>query len=245
MNVTLSLPLQSSWTNSTVQFHAFSKGQSPWFKGPSLWRDSDNKTIYSWGGDESYDNRSEINNKHLWALTTDGNGGGTWDIQRPANPDLFNEFYRTKDAPNAVCHGTAFYLGGFADSVSDIRVPQGEFIALSGLLTYDMKTFTWANESSDQLGYVPYRGTATCVSNYGSEGVLVFLGGSRADGASSLNLDDFNLITLSSIWLYDPATKNWLYQATTGDIPSGRRNHCSVGIPGPNGTFEMCVTSLI
>ena len=196
-------------------------------------------TFYAWGGEASQQNTSQTNNRKLWAFTGSDTGDGTWEIQRPANPSVFNTFWRSTAAANAVCGNVGYYLNGYATYLSDSHV-NGLDVAVPGLLTYDMTTSTWANESTlDALGYVVWSGTGTCIPHAGSKGAVIFLGGQKSlPHASAMEWD---WVYMSNITMYDPETKTWLWQETTGDTPPPRYNFCSVGVPGTNGTFEMLV----
>jgi hypothetical protein len=240
VNKTLSIPLDKSWTNSTVTFQSINKGSYPPVDYPGLWTNPISKEIYSWGGNDT----TSATNKHLWVFVPDGNGGGTWSIQEPANPGVI----RTAGGAAATCGMTGFYLGGFGDEATDEVFASIQSISTDfgppGLLAFDMTTRTWSNETSLPFGAasgVYQFGQAVCVPTFGSNGLLMILGGETILGLSTYQgpTTPTLYVPLNNLTFYDPAAKNWYWQMTTGDSPRTRAFFCAVGIAGPNQTYEM------
>lgn len=235
--MTLSFPISSSWTNDTLEFKEIPKGASPWLKTQNLWQTEGKSTIYAWGGDPPYGNTTDSGNVYLWALEPDGSGGGRWEIQNPGNPSS-SDIYRATRSASTSCHGIGYSLNGYGNEITDARLPVPD-TALKGLITYDMESAVMSNESSDARGFVSWGGRATCVPDIGPKGLLVFLGGSRNPRPGPQ--DDNIPVSFSNITMYNPETKQYHWQIASGNPPDGRLDHCTVGVPGPNGTFEMSV----
>lgn len=108
---------------------------------------------------------------------------------------------------------------------------------LEGLLTYNMTTQKWTNESIEALECATWSGTATCIPSIGWAGLLVFLGGAKGVGSGRSNESDPVSFTVT---IYDLESKSWYWQLTTGGPPDPRVEFCSVGMPRKNGTFTVC-----
>lgn len=144
VNITESISLSTSWTNSTVHITSI-KRTAPNSKNFALWADETTKKIYAWGGEGPYSDTIGANNVHLWAFTPDNAGSGSWAVSVPDNPAIFTTLLRGSNGAQTSCNGMGFYLGGEATPASDASVKQS--VALPGLLTYNMSTSTWANHT--------------------------------------------------------------------------------------------------
>lgn len=100
------------------------------------------------------------------------------------------------------------------------------------MVVYNDTSQEWFNVSAagyGDAGQAAY-GAGLLVPYYGSQGLFFALGGVTADGYTSFN----------EAQMYDPASREWLTQTTTGDIPPQRQQHCVVGQKGDNATYEVC-----
>lgn len=81
------------------------------------------------------------------------------------------------------------------------------------------------------------------VPGFGTDGLLVMFGGQSTSpdlyqpGTFSNANPEF--IASDNITIYDPVSKIWHSQVTTGEHPSPRDSFCAVGVQGVNGTYEM------
>jgi hypothetical protein len=137
------------------------------------------------------------------------------------------------------CHGVGYYLGGYGERRTDDRFTDGSYVErpLDGLLTYNMTTQKWTNESTKALDYATWSGKATCIPSIGSSGLLIFMGGAKVKMPAFGNVSD--PVSFTNITIYDPSSKEWYYQQTSGVSPDPRVEFCSVGVQGPNSTYEM------
>ncbi|PNP73543.1 hypothetical protein FNYG_13137 [Fusarium nygamai] len=240
VSLTLSIPLDESWTNDTVAFTESEKGPSPYLKQPSLWVDEERSMIYSWGGQGSYKNTSSAGDHHLYAFEAD-DGKGSWSIHDPEDDTLFSSLYRTVRGAYTTCHGVGYHLGGYGERRTDERFTDGSYVErpLDGLLTYNMTNQKWTNESTKALDYATWSGRATCIPSIGSSGLLIFMGGAKVKTPAFRNISE--PVSFSNITMFDPSSKEWYYQQTSGVSPDPRVDFCSVGVQGPNNTYDIYI----
>ncbi|KAI0131899.1 hypothetical protein BJ170DRAFT_691121 [Xylariales sp. AK1849] len=241
VNDTLSIPLDVSWTNATVSITSISKSAPP-FDSEALWTDNTEHSMYSWGGQGPYGNLSKT--RDLWKFEADGSGG-EWKKQPAANVDVFMSIVRTTNAAWTTCNGMGFYLGGFGSVWTDSAFAPGSLSTpVPGMLTYNLTSGVWANESMAGLNTFEtlMTGTASCLPSFGTsgQGMMLTLGGeiSRRD---EYNSSEPNLVGLSNLTFWDINTKTWYSQQTTGDIPTPRSRFCVAGVAGRDGTYEFFV----
>jgi hypothetical protein len=87
----------------------------------------------------------------------------------------------------------------------DDRITEGSRV-FDGLLTYNMSTQKWTNESTEALGYATWPGTATCIPSIVSAGLLVFLGGAKGIGSGQSKESD--PVSFTNVTIYDPESKS-------------------------------------
>ncbi|KAF5592367.1 kelch repeat [Fusarium pseudocircinatum] len=240
VSLTLSIPLDESWTNDTVAFTESEKGPSPYLKQPALWVDEERLILYSWGGQGSYRNTSSAGDHHLYAFEAD-DGKGSWSIHDPEDDTLFSSLYRTVRGAYASCHGVGYHLGGYGERRTDERFTDGSYVErpLDGLLTYNMTTQKWTNESTKALNYATWSGRATCIPSIGSSGLSIFMGGAKVKMPAFRN--ESEPVSFANITMFDPSSKMWYYQQTSGVSPDPRVDFCSVGVQGPNNTYDIYI----
>lgn len=232
------MPLEESWKNDTVVFTGREKGPSPYLKQPALWVDEERSTIYSWGGQGSYKNTSAAGDHHLYAFEAD-DGKGSWSTHDPEDDTLFSSLYRTVRGAYTTCHGVGYYLGGYGERRTDDRFTDGSYVErpLDGLLTYNFTTENWTNESTKALDYATWSGKATCIPSIGTSGLLIFIGGAKVKMPAFGNVSE--PVSFTNITIFDPSSKEWYCQQTSGVAPDPRVDFCSVGVQGPSNTYEM------
>ncbi|KAI7759045.1 hypothetical protein LZL87_010040 [Fusarium oxysporum] len=240
VSLTLSIPLDESWTNDTVVFMESEKGPAPYLKQPALWIDEERSVIYSWGGQGSYKNTSAAGDHHLYAFEAD-DGKGSWSTHDPEDDTLFSSLYRTVRGAYTTCHGVGYYLGGYGESRTDERFTDGSYVErpLDGLLTYNFTTEKWTNESTKALDYATWSGRATCIPSIGASGLLVFMGGAKVKMPAFRNASE--PVSFTNITIFDPSSKAWYYQRTSGVSPDPRIDFCSMGVQGQNNTYEIFI----
>jgi hypothetical protein len=241
VNDTLSIPLDVSWTNESAIITAITKA-APAFDSEALWTDESSKSMFMWGGQGPWGNLSKT--RDLWKFEQDGTAGGSWAKQTAANVDVFLTILRSTNAASTTCNGVGFYVGGYGSVWTDSAFAAGGSLSVPvpGMLTYNVTTGSWANESTAGLNNLQtlISGSAACLPTFGSggQGVVMVLGGEVAQ-KTGYNSSAPNLVGLGNVTFWDIGTKTWYSQQTTGDIPTPRSRFCVVGSDGPNGTHEI------
>ncbi|KAI0882775.1 uncharacterized protein GGS22DRAFT_168696 [Annulohypoxylon maeteangense] len=240
-NATFSLNLTESWTNETVSFRSISK-TAPLLDQQIYWTDPTNGAgaLYTWGGMAVGSDPPPEN--QLWLLNTDSTGGGTWSEVTQVNFRDFAKLSQPVGAAFTQTSNAGFALGGQVTSRTDSGVQKEDpGYALTGLVSYNFRTGLWSNSStvSNYGGYgTNLNGLAEFVP-FGPNGLLLFLGGAETpvDATNfSISQVDWNHITL-----YDPVTGMWYRQETSGSRPPTVERACSVGVKGPNNTYEIFI----
>lgn len=240
VNSTLSVPLSTAWTNATLNMTDIAKSGAPVLVREAMWIDAARQLVYVWGGSGALGSGSlDPNDTHNWELTVDGTGGGSWKFEDLESSSQLTGLQRASAGAAATCYNTGFNLGGFytTQNGTDILVP--------GLLTYNMTSHAWANESA-----TPFtdHGTsigaeAVCLPAFGPRGLVLFLGGLTSVGDnwfdSLFTLSQSPGIAFDNLTMYDPFSRQWYWQTTTGSRPTPRHEFCAIGVQGPQNTYEM------
>jgi hypothetical protein len=214
------------------------KAGAPVLIREAMWTDEARQLIYMWGDVEGALS-THVNDTLTWELTGDGTGGGFWKFENLESPSQMAGLQRASAGAAATCYNTGFNLGG------QTTTQNGTAIFVPGLLTYNMSSHTWSNESA-----APFttHGTsvgaeAVCLPDFGPRGLLLFLGGITSvnnnwlDPVSALSKSPG--VAFDNLTVYDPFTREWYWQTTTGNRPTPRHEFCAVGVQGPQNTYEM------
>ncbi|KAK3388740.1 hypothetical protein B0T20DRAFT_101681 [Sordaria brevicollis] len=268
VNSTLSIPLSTSWNASSVQIKIAARkdvsGKGPYaMNSQSLWPTPDGNGFYVYGGGASYGvNSNKIDKSGVWKFTADGNGGGSWGFEAPAPtspvPPRGLRLVEQAAFVSTGKGGMGFSVGGVASAWTDPSNPHAEHIP--GMVVYDMNRREWRNETN--LGFVnggsggslkggvgvfvPSFSAAGSKEEEEKENGLVFiLGGSvfAVPATTTGNQPDF-VMGFENVTFFDPVTREWFWQETTGEVPSPREKFCAVGVEGKDGSFEMYVSCL-
>ncbi|KAI0850503.1 hypothetical protein F5Y00DRAFT_232389 [Daldinia vernicosa] len=237
---TLSLNLNESWTNETVEFRAIPKA-APLLGQQVYWTDRSYNpgAFYVWGG-KTMDNGSPPEDQ-LWYFSADGSGGGSWSQLPQGDYRQFSQLLRPAGASFTQSADTGYSFGGLASRESDRSVQKADpGYAVEGVVSYDFQTNQWANHSSESFGEygTSIYGCAEYVP-FGPNGLLVFLGGTEAP--VDVKSEYLNGVSWTTLRLYDPVTGKWYKQKTTGEPPPRVERACSVGVRGPNNTYEIFI----
>lgn len=246
MNDTLSIGLSQSWTNDSVSINVINK-TAPIVNYAALWADPNNQSFYQWAGEQSFDlprgTNPPIPSDSLWQFTVDGNGKGSWSQQSIASNSIFPSLTRPAAAYVAYGNGVGYALGGYSSArTSPQTAGLTSFQPIPGLVSYNTTSNQWSNDSA--TGFSTY-GTAEYgqmhyVPGFGSEGILVVVGGETSNQIAWTDTGS-NLLSFATINIYDPSNKTWYNQSATGQIPESRDRFCSVGVQGDNGTYELFI----
>ncbi|KAF7534953.1 hypothetical protein G7054_g5791 [Neopestalotiopsis clavispora] len=236
VNTTLSLPLNEAWTNYTVSLRSIEKA-APLQDQQVLWTDPANSAFYTWGGQSSWFGAAVEN--EIWKFTADGSGGGAWSEVSVANVVAWSSSMRTVGSAYTTVNGVGYSVGGTASKYVDTSVTGDSSIAVQGLVTFDMGERQWKNSSSAGLGVngTTFNGRLE-YAPFGPSGFLVLLGG---DVSAVGTLNEWEQLEWNNIWIMNLEDNTWYSQAVTGTKPTPRDGHCTVGVQGPNGTYEIFI----
>ena len=220
-----------------MQIRSLSKGDAPIFDFEALWSDTSGQSFYTFAGETAYNARPPED--ELWRFTSDGSGGGSWAQQTP--DASFSNIRRPSLGITTTSNDTAFYIDGYLDFRSDnfTTDTSGTHYYLNGVVSFNTSSGVWTNSSADPIhdsGPAIF-GAAEFMPNFGTKGLLALLGGQQTISWTAVG----GLVGMDNITLYDPATKLWYSQTTSGSggSPPAMQRFCTVGAQGQNGTFEM------
>lgn len=232
----LAIDLSSDFSDTDVQLHSISKPEGvPKLVQGGIWVDEENKVFYTgFSGRKSSLGDSAEQNYGLWQFKPNGAGSGAWtNMNNSADAAILTQ-PRPFSALVASGGGAGFMLGGFAVNTSQTD-PGKQQIALSGLNTYNFTTQKLTNSTVSVLsGGINQMGGMVYVPNFGSNGILVVLGGDQV-GKVKPGYDA--LLKFNSIQIYDVSSGKWFQQQTTGDVPENRKEFCYAGTASNNKTF--------
>ena len=241
MNNTLAIDLTQSWEPSTVSIQTFPKPEGlPVLNEGSLWSGADNESFYAFGGALTLLPPKPTSSppNSLWQFSK-----GSWSFVNQ-NGDSFSKLTRPAGALAASGNGVGYMLGGY-DSVNTFTWTKGGFTPVPGIISYDMASNEWSNETALEFRYgTAIRGGMQFVSSFGSAGLLVALGGESPDSSSGWFDSGQGLLPFSQVSIYDPSTNSWYGQTATGytgpgDIPPGSSMFCTAGVQSDGSTYEM------
>ncbi|ETS80298.1 hypothetical protein PFICI_07827 [Pestalotiopsis fici W106-1] len=235
VNTTLSLPLNEAWTNDSVSLRSIEKAAPPQDQ-QVLWSDPANSAFYTWGGMSAWFGAAVEN--EIWKFTADGSGGGEWSEVSVSNVVAWSNSIRTVGSAYTTVNGIGYSVGGTATKYVDTSIT-GDSLAVQGLVTFDMGESQWKNASSAGLGAngTTFNGRLEYVP-FGPSGFLILLGGSVAPVGALL---EYEQLEWNNIWIMNLEDNTWHNQAVTGTKPTKREGHCTVGVQGPNGTYEIFI----
>ncbi|KAI2629353.1 hypothetical protein GGS21DRAFT_492277 [Xylaria nigripes] len=235
VGTTWSIDLAKSWTNETVKIQSIPKS-SPGLSRQTHWIDASTKSLYTWGG---FTLNGSSPSRELWQLMTNGAGGGTWSQVTQRDYLAFSKLKGTFGTAFTQSKDAGYAFGGAVMHSSDGSIDkESPGYATPGLVSYNFHTGEWVNSSTSSYG-----GYGTSINAraefvpFGPNGLLLFLGGAETPvDATNETIVEVNW---NSITMVDPVTNQWYKQSTSGTKPPTVESHCSVGVPGPNGTYEI------
>ncbi|KAI0970181.1 hypothetical protein F4678DRAFT_149283 [Xylaria arbuscula] len=237
VTTTWSIDLTESWTNETVQLRSIPK-TAPLLSKQVHWIDSSANSLYTWGGFTS-DNSSP--SQGLWRFEADGSGGGTWEQVTQRDYLDFTRLKGTFGSAFTQTEDVGYSFGGAVMHSSDGSVSKSiPGLATPGLVSYNFRTGSWENTTVTSMSYGGYGTSLNARAEYvpfGPNGLVLILGGAETpvDATNQTIVE----VSWNEISMVDPVTKKWYTQTTTGSRPPTIESHCSVGVPGPNGTYEI------
>ena len=204
-NITYSLPLSNSWDPSNVAFTPIEKGEDvPNYNGPNLFLGSDNASFYSFNGAIAGENKLDVpkQSAELWSFTPDGRGRGTWEFIAPADSSITQSFGTSSTSGN----GTVYLLGGMQDYHSSpvlYDLGSEDRQSADGLVTYNMETGTWLNQSITEpypQGWI-WAAQLYYLAGFGDQDLLLSMGGiTTSPGATA---GDESFVPYDTVAIYN------------------------------------------
>ncbi|PKS07718.1 hypothetical protein jhhlp_006326 [Lomentospora prolificans] len=238
MNSTLSIDMSKSWSSDSVEIRTISKA-APKLYNQAIWADRNEKSFYIWGGHSNHGRENDLlTTDQIWRFIVDGNGGGAWTKEVPDNIGAYKSFNLAESGAFTTAHNTGFWLGGFASGWTQKFRASSQTIP--GMVSFNMTTRTFQNDSTPDVS--PF-GTITAgkiqyIPRFGPHGLIAVFGGSTSSlvPGSSTSYRDFRNLTF-----FDPVSRDWYWQTTTGTMPTPRENLCVFGAESTDGTYEIFV----
>ncbi|KAK2762299.1 hypothetical protein FQN54_001309 [Arachnomyces sp. PD_36] len=240
MDSTLSISLQNSWTNASVDIKAQHYPENfPYMNAQNLWWDPKSDSIWAYGGATTTagdEGTEEIDPLSVWVLEND-----TWDERYGPDDKLWDTMTRATRCASAYSPETGYCLGGYSGQSSTPIDTPGWNLPIGGMVELDFESTSWSNASSvgsSQRGWTINQ-EMEYIPSYGEEGILVAVGGDDIS-TQGWYMTGTNLRSMSNITIYDIHTKTWHSQTASGDVPEGRSEFCSVSAQGgDNDTYEI------
>ncbi|KAI0477950.1 hypothetical protein F4859DRAFT_42674 [Xylaria cf. heliscus] len=235
VNTTWSIDLTEAWTTDTVPLRSIPKTAPPLSKQVH-WTDPSTGSLYTWGGITT-DGSSP--NQGLWRFQADGSGGGSWTQVTQRDFLSFSKLKGTSGSAFTQTEDVGFAFGGAVTASSDGSVAKKiPGYATPGLVSYNFQTGEWENSTTSSYGgYGTSLNARAEYVPFGANGLLLFLGGAE----TPVDATNETIVEMSwnHITMVDPVTKQWHTQTTSGTKPPTIESHCSVGVAGPDGTYEI------
>ncbi|KAL9601371.1 MAG: hypothetical protein Q9219_002547 [cf. Caloplaca sp. 3 TL-2023] len=174
----------------------------------------------------------------LWSFKPDGSGSGTWKEEIGKDDPAFNRLMRPFKGYIGYGGDSAFVFGGISNFQSDERTKDvTDDILLPGLIKLNMTTKEFTNSSAEDFGRDgdAVFGGMHYVPSFGPGGLFLLMGGSGVPEGSD------NLIDMTNIRVYDPASSKWYNQTATGNVPEDRKEFCIAGVNSTSETYEIFV----
>lgn len=248
-NALLSLDLTKPWNAGSPALNLIIKDSLNPYSPPavslgSLWSSNDGQSLYQWGGQFADNPYISPGPSNTFKFDTQSL---TWN---QINNTMGDQVLRASEGASALVpnlgsnsNHLAYYFGGHLDWAS---VPNWSNstprIFLDSIIEFDLGSLSWKNYSSfapssvsgfnnataESAPTIRADGTLTYVPSIGtkSKGALVSIGGGQNFQSTTQNSN--RSIDNSALDVFDLETKSWVKQATQGDIPPPRVNHCAV-----------------
>lgn len=237
VNATLAIDLTKSWNTDDVDIIETEYGSNPKqsVMRQALLVNQSSDSFYAWGG-EAFGTDSIRDLPELWRFEADGDGGGRWRNETPADDnDYFYTLKRSRSNAYVSTQDKGFIFGGVS-TTSTTPEHQGP---MGGYVTFDFKSKTWSHDT--RAPYSPVNtmigGGAVYAPDLGPRG-LVFVFGGVTHIEDSYSRED--MLNFSTIHFMDPETNRWYSQETFGTPPGVRTGFCTAAVASDNGTrFDM------
>ena len=252
-NDTYSIDLSTSWTNQTVHITQIIK-TAPVLNLGTLWLDPTGTSFYAWGGEVSHTagtvkNIGAYPGNAVYQFVPNVSLGSWNQVGSAVKSDLDN-LLRPVSGAGAFGNGAGYLYGGYTNQWSnDALMNSPTDFPLPGIVSYDITANSWSNISSQSFTQSDSEryGQMEFVPGFGPAGLLISMGGGIYGESGTLRVQSLSslLSTFQQVTIFEPTSRKWYTQTTTGQVPDPRANFCSVGVAGNNGTFEVSFLYLL
>lgn len=206
--------MDQSWTNSTANFTMRARATPGSAEKPCVWADSENATLYRWGGDYA----GEADTAALWEFKDPSFfGDQLWSSVLSADDDELKDIVSTKRGASAQCGRKGYWISGSGSSHTDPRFESENEIPVPGILTFDLDTLKWSNDSTTPLTSQPggaiLGARAACAATRDDTPLVVLLGGEET---SARSIEDVEYRGMDNITFWDPESGRWYSQEARG-----------------------------
>jgi hypothetical protein len=179
----------------------------------------------------------------------DADASGGYATLTPANPDVLAQIQGIAGTVTTVCGGLSLLAGSHISQYTTYPYTLPAISLPLGLLTHSSSIRIWSNESTTPFATnnTWNAGELTCLPNYGTDGLVLFLGGdeTHSDWTSNKTVA-VSWLNFVNLTFYDPGAKKWYAQQTSGLSSSSREEFCAVAVQGQNSTemYDTLTTSV-
>lgn len=227
------------WNNQTVELTQIKKSGQRSLNYAALWADHTSKSFYSYGGEisvfQAYLGLPIPPAMALYQFHPSGAHGYWSNVAMPAQSN-FGSISRLSQSASTSYDGVGFALGGTQNAATTSSIIYGYGWYDQGLIIWNSSLSHWHNVSSQ--GYssqAPGNGDLHFVPSFGPSGLLFSIGGIIYDRSTKRQSNVDN----SQVYIYEPSSRRWAAQSTSGSAPPGFEDGCMVGAQGENGTYEV------
>lgn len=236
VNSTLSIDMSKSWTAADVAIRTIDR---PWWSkaNQDLWTDHEAGVFYVFGGKWIWG--YNMTDNKLWKFTPDAQGGGTWSVEPPANPDLLRVLHPGEFGVAVNTADRGFIIGGIASGWTEYNRRVSN--VLGGMVAYDFKTKVWQNGTDAFSPFSTLAGAqAQYLPTYGPNGLVMVFGGVSHPLAPAADWTTAPPHDFSNLTFFDPVTKRQYWQVATGEPPTYPRTaFCATSFQNRDGGYEM------
>ena len=239
---TLTIPLDKSWSNSTLEIVSTDNPSDfPILSVQSLWWDGEySQSLYAFGGGTSITETDTVDPLSVWMFLPEEK---VWAERFGPDANIWQNLTRSSRCGSVYTPNAGFCLGGYSGPYSTDVDPPPMDTPLQGMIQFNFESLTWDNVSStgaSQQGFL-VSSQMEYIPAYGKEGILVSMGGD-APVSQDQYYPGSNQMPMSDITIYDIKSQQWYSQTATGDVPDGRSEFCSIiAHGGDNESWEMLV----
>lgn len=239
-NKTLMINLAASWDSAGVRIDELDRPATPPMDFPVFLTDERFNCSYAWGGRNAY-NMSLPEPFKYWRLCIEDDDQDPlakrkrpeWEEVDTTSAYQLAQVASTSHSAFASAPDIGYIFGG-KEHKEDGSNENARFYRSFNFITKESKEHEKPPYTTDST---LWGAQAVYVPDFGPNGLVFILGGVRSRDQAGAAYVDFQ-----NLHFMDPTTMKWYEQTATSsgkDFPHRRHQHCAVGLPGTNGTYDM------